>query len=59
MAKLKDNMTTSMKNIENNIRKLVLAIKKQSSRPLMSEIEDEADDIWDFEILNLSFEEEI
>ena len=34
-------------------------LQEQSSRPLPSGIKDEDDDIWDFEIVNLSFEEEI
>ena len=48
-----------MKILENRIGQLALAIKEQSLRPLLSNIEYEDDEIWDFEIVTLTFEEKL
>ena len=51
------NTNADLKNVETQIRDLTLALEKQSSRPLLSDIEDE--DMWECESVTLSFEEEL
>ena len=51
------NLNFHFKILETQIEHLALAVMEQSSRPILSDIED--DDIWDFDIVTLSFKEEL
>ena len=52
-----DNVNATFKDLESQIGLLALAIKQQSSRPIPSINED--DDIWECDLVPLSFDEKI
>ena len=52
-----DNVNATFQNLESQIGLLALAIKQQSSRPIPSINED--DDIWECDLVPLSFDEKI
>ena len=51
------NMSSTLKTLETLVGQPTYAMNEISSRPLMSDIED--DDMWECEIVTFSFEEEL